>query len=458
MQLLRVRILYCVVGCAVATAHGACIQANHHEGYRAANEVRSSQTGEPLSEWTVVSQMISNMAWHPDTARSDRMVQKTVLLVAQQNPGDNVYDVSAYSDGGIFVLPPVGYGGHKDVWAWVYALGYEPTPRVCHSEIIEAGAGEAGSPMPAYRETYLLRPWNNQSDHVGARTTLSLLSDTKNFEPYEALRGTPAGTGVPKLYEYYVRRFESIRAENPDMPIAPAIETTVAWLREGASGERPKALFTSPTITTQISWGPRPLRESEVANRFQSLDQEHAARVVVVDDRTKLPVDAWVWEVMLMALRRSEPHLRAEQLLALDSRTREGAACYIPGVKVPEKDEPDILCRVRRIAIYAQGYEPSWLPAEDYRPEGLPVFAYHVRQWNNDDAAAVAAYVRHLEDDKRFDLYRQAEAEGFSGVIPLYRYLLARYDALRPEQRDSLSSGAKRRRSEEHTSELQSLS
>jgi hypothetical protein len=137
--------------------------------------------------------------------------------------------------------------------------------------------------------------------------------------------------------------------------------------------------------------------------------------------------------------------LQVERLLTLDRRSREAFACQIPGVKVPEKDEPGILCRICRPAVYADGYEPSWLPAEDYRPDGLPVFTYHLRRWNNDDAAGVAAYVGHLEDDKRFELYRQAETEGFSGVVPLYRYLLARYDALRPEQRDSLSPGAKRR-------------
>ena len=198
MQLLRVRTLYCVVCCTVVIVQGACIQ-NHYEGYRAETDVRSSQTGEPLSEWIVVSQMISNMGWN--TERSDRTVQETVLLVAQQNPGDNVYDVPAYSDGGILLLPPIGYGGYKNVWAWVYALGYEPTPRVCHSEIIEAGDGDGKSAMPFRCETYVLRPWNNQHDHMGVRSTLSQLSDTKNFEPYESLRGTPKGTGVPQLYQ-----------------------------------------------------------------------------------------------------------------------------------------------------------------------------------------------------------------------------------------------------------------
>jgi len=443
MQLLRVRLMYCVVCCAVATAHGACIQTNHHEGYRAETDVRSSQTGEPLSEWTVVSQITSNMGW--STERSDRTIEETVLLVAAQRPGDNVYEFPAYSDGGIFLLPPVGYGGWKSACAWMFSLGYEPTCRGSRFEVIEARVGDGEAAKPVHRVTYVLSPWNNHSDHLGARTTLSLLSDTKNFEPYEALRGTPQGAGVPKLYEYYIRRFEAIREENPDMPIALAVEKTVAWLREGAGGARPKPLLASPTTTTQRRWGPRPLTESEAADRFQSLDQEHAARVAVVDDHTKLPVDAWVWEVTVMALRRSEPHLQADRLLALDSRTREAAACQIPGVKVPEKGDSGILCRIRQMAVYADGYEPSWLPAEDYRPEGLPVFTYHLRRWNNDDAAGVAAYVGHLEDDKRFDLYRQAEAEGFSGVVPLYRYLLARYDALRPEQRDSLSPGAKRR-------------
>jgi len=444
MQLLRVRTLYCVVCCTVAIAHGACIQTNHHEGYRAETEVRSSQTGEPLSEWTVVSQITSDMGWN--VRGPDRTIEETVLLVAAQSPGDRVYDVPAYSDGGIFLLGPVGYGGWKSACAWMFSLGYEPTCRGSRFEVIEAGVGDGAAAKPVHRVTYLLSPWNNHSDHLGARTTLSLLSDTKNFEPYEALRETPQGAGVPKLYEYYIRRFEAIRAENPDMPIAPAIEKTVAWLREGAGGKRPKPLLASPTTTTQRSHGEYLFSEDKSAASFLLfLFEKYVVRGVVVDDRTKLPVNAWVWEVMLLALRRSEPHLQAEQLLALDSRTREAFACYIPSVKVPKKDEPDILCRVRRMAVYADGYEPSWLPAEDFRPWGLPVFTYHLRRWNNDDAAAVAAYVGHLEDDKRFELYRQAEAEAFSGVVPLYRYLLAQYDALRPEQRDSLSPGARRR-------------
>jgi hypothetical protein len=167
--------------------------------------------------------------------------------------------------------------------------------------------------------------------------------------------------------------------------------------------------------------------------------------VAVVDDQTKLPVATGVCEAIIIDLRRSKPYLRTERLLALDRWTCGGPACHIPGVKVPEKDDSDILCRFRRIAVYAQGYEPSWLPAEDHRPEGLPVFTYRLRWWDNDDAASVAAYVRHLEDDQRFDLYQRAGAQGFSGVIPLYRYLLARYEALRPEQQQGLTPQAKRR-------------
>jgi hypothetical protein len=175
------------------------------------------------------------------------------------------------------------------------------------------------------------------------------------------------------------------------------------------------------------------------------LGQDYVVRGAVVDDRTKLPVNAWVWEVTLMTLRRSEPHLQVERLLTLDRRSREAFACQIPGFKVPEKDEPDILCRICRPALYADGYEPSWLPAEDYRPDGLPVFTYHLRRWDNDDAAGVAAYVRHLEDDQRFEQYEDAAKKGFSGVGPLYRYLLARYEALRPEQQQGLTPQAKLR-------------
>jgi hypothetical protein len=437
------RIIYYTTCCMIVTALNGCMIADNHEGCRVAVDVRGSRDGARLPEWVLVSQVISNVGWN--TNRSDRTIEETVLLVAAQRPGDSVYEVQAYSDGGILFMPPIGYGGRKSTCAWVFARGYEPTARVCHRETTKAGAGDARAPMPTFRETYLLRPWNNRPEHVGARTTLSLLSDTKNFEPYEALRGTSQGAGVPRLYEYYIRRFEAIRAENPDMPIAPAVAETVAWLRAEVGGARPKPLLASPTTTTRRGWVPQPLTENETAARFHSLGENRAVHITVIDSQSRETVDKWVCEAALVAMRRSEPHPQVERLLALDYETRAEAACHIAAFKASKDNDADVLCRFRRITVYAKGYEPSAEPAEDFRPETLPHFTYRLLRWNNADPASVAAFTGLLEDDKRFDLYRKAEAEAFSGVIPLYRYVVARYEALRPEQRDSLPPKAKRR-------------
>ena len=448
MRALSIAMLKGAIAASLLASMAGCIRLDRHEGYEVILDVRSSQTGEPLSEWVVVSRMTSNVGWN--TVRSDRTIEETVLLVMAQEPSHNRYQLESFADGGVIIIPPLGYGGWKMPYALVYAIGYEIEPAAVHREVIkETGDGDGGTGMQVRRLTYVLRPWNNEREHVRVRSILLQLSDTQNFEPYESLRGTAKGKGVPQLYEYYIRRFEAIRAANPDIGVDPAVQQSVRWLREGAVGTRHRPWFASPTFTRHTSLLPQPLTvETEAADRFDRfrfLGEDGAVRVAAVDAQTGVPLDTWVFETMTMALRRSRPYIQAELLLSLDAGTADSPDCCVPVLKAPKKDESDVLCRFSRKTVYAQGYEPSWLPAEDHRPSGLPHFTYRLRRWNNDDPGAVGALVKHLEDDRRFEQYEDAAKKGLSGVKPLYRYLLARYEALRPDQKDGLSPRARRR-------------
>jgi hypothetical protein len=61
-----------------------------------------------------------------------------------------------------------------------------------------------------------------------------MLEDKDHFRPYEALRGTPQGTGVPVLYQYYIERYEAIVKADPEVRDKRGVKATIAWLRERA--------------------------------------------------------------------------------------------------------------------------------------------------------------------------------------------------------------------------------
>lgn len=219
-----------------------CARVDTHEGSRVVLDVRSAETGEPVTEWVAEHVLTQNTRWTwPEHAPGT--VTETVLAVLSQNPSANTCELAPYTSGGIILGPGLGYGTTK--WPGrtiVYATGYESVPllsaytRDAAEEPRHTSGTKPDGSYHVRRVLQVLRPWNNAQDHLNVQAFLLRLRDTRGFEPYEALRGTPQGTGVSKLYDYHVRRYEAIREANPGMPADPSVEKTLSWLRVRATG------------------------------------------------------------------------------------------------------------------------------------------------------------------------------------------------------------------------------
>jgi len=418
-----------VVAVVVAASMIGCIHVNQHERYEVVMDVRSRGTGEPLANWVVKSVLVSNEGWTTHNAR--RTITETLLLVQAQDPRHNTYQVEPFTSGGIILIPPLGYGGWKMECCTVYAIGYEPGQRIASQEVLQKPTDAGDGPgMEVKKFTYFLEPRNNRPGSLALEDFLTQLKDPGNFRAYEAIRGTAKGTGVPDLYRYYVARFEAICEANPTMPIDPAVEETVAWLKRAATGAPVREAPARATVTH---------------DEMPGMSRERVVRVVPTDAETGKVLEEWVLEVVLLALTESKPEGEFHQVLSVDWRTSDAPESRVPAFKHTHRGPEGIIRFLDCEVVYVIGYEPSLRPAEEKLTREGQVLRYRLERWNNSDAERIREFAQLLESDTRFNQYEELRKNGSLSVPALYRYLLARYEALGQAQQERLSPKARER-------------
>jgi hypothetical protein len=404
-----------------------CIQAGPHRAYDVKVEVCDSQTGRPLPEWVLVSATESSSGWSRQDA--ERTVETTCRLVAAQNPRENTYRVQSRAGGGIVLAPGLGYGGWEEEIGLIYVVGYEIGVRI--------GETDAGAPYPesgqaaAIQRRYALCRWDNNQANPAVVDVLRTLLDPRNFGPYEALRSTPQGAGVPALYRYYIERYKAIVDANPGIQVEPAVMETVSWLRQAVAGKMAPLGQVSPTTVRRVPGGNTP---------------EQVFRTIAKDADTGKPLDSWVAEVALMELSSGAPRPVRWGVLAVELRTVVWPDTRVPPFVHTERRDGAVVRFLACPIVYAAGYEPSARPGDALRgaTQGSVVECL-LRKWDNGHAQAIKDFVSLLEDDERFEQYERLRRQGAIGVLDLYRYMQGRCDALDGAARTALSAKAKQR-------------
>jgi hypothetical protein len=207
-----------------------CVRLDSHAPCDIVVDVRPEGGEGPLARWVVVCSMTSDTGW--STENSPHAVSKEPVLVVSQNPEKNTCRVPAYADGGTILGPALGYGTVKWKTLDIYAIGYEMTRQIVKQEILQPS--DPANPAVVRREefTYIVRPWDNRREAEGVTAILKALRNPEAFRPYEALRGTPRGEGVPDLYRYYIARFDAIQRAETGSDMDPTVVRTVNWLRQ----------------------------------------------------------------------------------------------------------------------------------------------------------------------------------------------------------------------------------
>ncbi len=196
-------------------------------------EVFDRQAKVRLTEWVVESELQSQMHWAWSEEGADRTFETTLRLVAVQSPSQDGYHVDAFTNLSVTVLPPSPYAILCAVSTSearrVYAVGYEIGDP--GTQVRSNGGNQS---QPNLDTAYGLSPWSNKRTDPAVIEVLRMLEDKDHFRPYEALRGTPQGTGVPVLYQYYIERYEAIVKADPEVRDKRGVKATIAWLRERA--------------------------------------------------------------------------------------------------------------------------------------------------------------------------------------------------------------------------------
>jgi hypothetical protein len=414
----------------VVALSAGCIQLVHHAGYDVMVEVRDGQTGQWLPEWVVESMLESNCGWTMHDA--ERTVETTTRLVIPQTPGESTYSVEAYTDGGVF-LPGGGYGGWKSEWCRIYVVGYEMGIRLEESGVRQVSPG-SGQTRPVHYVRYALFPWDNAKSNPAVADVLGMVQDQRSFIPYEALRGTPQGAGVPGLYRYYIERYKAILDAEPDVSVAPGATETVAWLEKILEGNAPPAPGLSPTTVRREPGG---------------TVYRQVFRVIPKDAQTGQTPDSWVTEVDLAAQSAASPRPERRAVLTVASGTAAWPETRVPPYVDTERHDGVVTYFVDYPVVYATGYDPwDWINARRAREGGrrrAGLVECRLQRWDNNNAQAMKDFALLLEDDERFSQYERVRRQGALGVLDLYRYFLSRCDALDSAGRLTLSDKARQR-------------
>jgi hypothetical protein len=406
-----------------------CIRPDRYEGYKLVIDVRSKTTGQPLDKWTIEALRVLNTGWN--THDAPRKIETTLLRVLSQDPLQNTYDVEPFTAYGLILIPPLGYGGWKTDVEKIYAVGYEIQQRIASQEVLEQATDAKGAARKQVQKlTYALEPWNNDLSNLAVDDFLATLKDRKNFAAYEALRGKPKGSGVPALYQYYVARYEAIRAANPAMRADPAVEETVAWLRQAATGGPSGKVPASPTVTR---------------HEMSGMSRERIIRVVPRDAETGEGLKEWVVEVVLLALTQTKPEGEFHKVLSVDRRTSEAPESRVPAFTHTQEGPKETIQFLDVEAVYVVGYEPLYRPTEEKYDRNVEVVQYALKPWGKADAQEIRRFAQLLENEERFRQYEKLRQTDRSGVPALYRYFLARYDALGQSTPRTLSPKARAR-------------
>jgi len=455
-------LLFCLLA-----SNSGCVYWTTTGDHDVALEVFDRQTGERLPEWVVESTLQSDK-WGAATAEADHTFETTLRLVMARSPGNNTYHVEAFTNWSeIALLNPFWalYGGATLEERRIYAVGYEigdDRARDMRKWQQIRKRGELGQPDLSIG--YALSPWINDRTNPAVIEILSMLEDKDNFRPYEALRGTPKGTGVPAIYRYYVERYKAIVQADPDLSIKPGVKATVAWLEDEAAGKVARSPWASPTTVRRMPDRTTP---------------ERIFRIIAEDVETKKRIDSWIIEIdrvidtgltgihpIQVAKTDGKPMPAEREVLAVDSRMTASPDTRMPPfINADRRNERTIRFSACLI-VYSVGYEPHTISLDTrffetnnarnkntdriwpfdsiYVPDGT-VIQCRLHKWDNRDARTIRDFGTWLEDDERFAQYEQLRRQGAAAVPDLYRYFLSRYDALDSAGQGRLSEKARQR-------------
>jgi len=235
--------------------NSGCVSSHEGGGDYVPLKVFDSRTGQCVPEWVVESTLQSDK-WGGFDPAEVHTVETTVRLVMAGSPDNNTYRVDAFTDWSVIWAAPFAalYGGATLEGHRIFAVGYEISDDEYYSARyhfnLMPNKGDLGPFDFGY--TYALVPWSTIRTNPAVIEVLSMLEDKDNFRPYEALRGTPQGAGVPALYRYFVERYKAIVQANPDLRIKPSVQATVAWLEQAAAGKVARSPWASPTTVYRL--------------------------------------------------------------------------------------------------------------------------------------------------------------------------------------------------------------